>query len=41
MHAINLAAEELARQTKRHRDKRRKRRESRSSTMGTGVSPAA
>jgi len=28
-HSINLAAEELARQVKRHRDKRRKRRESR------------
>ncbi len=28
-HAINLAADELARQTKRHRDKRRKRREQR------------
>src|SRR6476620_3520923 len=41
MHAINLAADELARQTKRHRDKRRKRREARSSAMGTGVSPAA
>jgi putative sigma-54 modulation protein len=28
-HAINLASDELARQTKRHRDKRRKRREQR------------
>ncbi len=28
-HAINLVADELARQVKRHRDKRRKRRESR------------
>ena len=28
-HSINLVAEELARQVKRHRDKRRKRRESR------------
>jgi putative sigma-54 modulation protein len=28
-HAINLIADELARQVKRHRDKRRKRRESR------------
>ena len=28
-HSINLAADELARQVKRHRDKRRKRRESR------------
>ena len=41
VHAINLAADELARQTKRHRDKRRNRRESRSATMDTGVSPAA
>src|SRR5215212_7591535 len=31
-HAINLAAEELARQVKRHRDKRRKRREARAFT---------
>jgi putative sigma-54 modulation protein len=28
-HAINLCAEELAVQVKRHRDKRRKRREAR------------
>jgi putative sigma-54 modulation protein len=28
-HSINLVADELARQVKRHRDKRRKRRESR------------
>jgi putative sigma-54 modulation protein len=28
-HAINLVAEELARQVKRHRDKRRGRREAR------------
>ena len=41
VHAINLAADELARQVKRHRDKRRKRRESRSAAMDTGVSPAA
>jgi putative sigma-54 modulation protein len=27
VHSINLAAEDLARQVKRHRDKRRKRRE--------------
>ena len=31
-HAINLVAEELARQVKRHRDKRRKRREARAAT---------
>jgi putative sigma-54 modulation protein len=40
-HAINLCEEELSRQVKRHRDKRRKRRESRSAAMDTGVSPAA
>ena len=28
VHSINMAAEDLARQVKRHRDKRRKRRES-------------
>lgn len=38
-HAINLCEEELSRQVKRHRDKRRKRRESRSAT-GRGMSPA-
>ena len=32
-HAINLAAEELARQVKRHRDKRRNRREQRAFTQ--------
>jgi len=31
-HAINLASEELARQVKRHRDKRRNRREARAFT---------
>jgi len=41
VHSINLCADELARQVKRHRDKRRKRRESRSAAMDTGVSPAA
>ena len=30
MHSVNLCADELSRQVKRHRDKRRKRRESRS-----------
>jgi putative sigma-54 modulation protein len=29
VHSVNLVAEELSRQVKRHRDKRRKRRESR------------
>ena len=40
-HSVNLCADELSRQVKRHRDKRRKRRESRSAGMDTGVSPAA
>jgi putative sigma-54 modulation protein len=40
-HSVNLCADELSRQVKRHRDKRRKRRESRSAAMDTGVSPAA
>jgi putative sigma-54 modulation protein len=39
-HSINLVAEELARQVKRHRDKRRKRRESRA-LAGQPVQPAA
>ena len=32
-HSINLTAEELARQVKRHRDKRRKRREQRAAAQ--------
>lgn len=40
VHALNLCADELARQVKRHRDKRRKRRESRAAAL-RGVSPAA
>jgi len=39
IHSINLCAEELARQVKRHRDKRRKRRESRSAAVRGNVSP--
>ena len=39
-HAINLCAEDLARQVKRHRDKRRKRRESRAAALETDVRPA-
>jgi putative sigma-54 modulation protein len=51
-HSINLAADELARQVKRHRDKRRKRREQRAAagqmpgqaagpdTGGAGTMPA-
>jgi ribosome hibernation promoting factor len=41
IHSINLCAEELARQVKRHRDKRRKRRESRSAAVRGNVSPAS
>jgi len=41
-HSINLCSEELARQVKRHRVKRRKRREARSATVdGTSVADAA
>jgi putative sigma-54 modulation protein len=41
LHSLNLAAEELARQVKRHRDKRRHRREAHAAasdrrTVGTG-----
>jgi putative sigma-54 modulation protein len=32
-HSLNLVAEELARQVKRHRDKRRRRREQRAAAM--------
>jgi putative sigma-54 modulation protein len=35
-HSINLISEELARQVKRHRDKRRRRREQRAATPGVG-----
>jgi putative sigma-54 modulation protein len=40
-HSVNLCAEELGRQVKRHRDKRRKRRESRSAAIQGDVSSAA
>ncbi len=33
LHSINLCADEMARQVKRHRDKRRKRRESRAAAQ--------
>ncbi len=36
-HSLNLVSEEVARQVKRHRDKRRKRREARAQS---GVQPA-
>ncbi len=41
MHSINLCAEELAVQVKRHRDKRRKRRESRLAAPATAEAPPA
>ena len=46
-HSINLVADEIGRQVKRHRDKRRKRRESRAVSgqapppVGDGGGPAA
>ncbi len=40
-HSVNLCADELARQVKRHRDKRRKRREARSGELPGGASPAS
>jgi ribosome hibernation promoting factor len=40
-HSVNLCADELARQVKRHRDKRRKRRESRQAALDGDVSPAS
>src|SRR4051795_1337048 len=39
-HAVNLCEEELSRQVKRHRDKRRKRREARAASPRGGVQPA-
>jgi putative sigma-54 modulation protein len=39
-HSINLCADELARQVKRHRDKRRRRRESRAATTPGDISTA-
>ena len=39
-HSINLCADELAVQVKRHRDKRRKRRETRAASAGlSGIQP--
>jgi putative sigma-54 modulation protein len=40
-HSIKLVSEELSRQVKRHRDKRRKRRESRAQSGMAESSPAA
>ncbi len=39
-HAVNLVEEELSRQVKRHRDKRRRRREARAASPRHGVQPA-
>jgi putative sigma-54 modulation protein len=39
-HSVNLCEEELARQVKRHRDKRRRRREARAASSRSGVQPA-
>ena len=39
-HSINLVSEELARQVKRHREKRRKRREARAASADGGIQPA-
>jgi putative sigma-54 modulation protein len=41
VHSINRCAEELGRQVKRHRDKRRRRRVSRAADVRGDVSPAA
>jgi putative sigma-54 modulation protein len=41
IHALNLCSDELTRQVKRHRDKRRKRRESRAASPRGDVSRAA
>jgi putative sigma-54 modulation protein len=39
VHSVNLCADNLSRQVKRHRDKRRKRREARSASVQSDVSP--
>ncbi len=40
LHSLNECSDELARQVKRHRDKRRGRREARAQPFGEGASPA-
>jgi putative sigma-54 modulation protein len=40
-HSVGVCADDLARQVKRHRDKRRHRREARAAGLRDGVSPAA
>jgi putative sigma-54 modulation protein len=39
-HSVNLVQDELARQVKRHRDKRRRRREARAAASRSGIQPA-
>jgi ribosome hibernation promoting factor len=39
-HAINLVADEMSRQVKRHRDKRRNRREARAASAQAAAQPA-
>jgi putative sigma-54 modulation protein len=39
LHSINLAADELAVQVKRHRDKRRRRRQARAASSPTAAAP--
>jgi putative sigma-54 modulation protein len=41
MHSINLAADELAVQVKRHRDKRRRRRQARAAQSASPAAPGA
>jgi putative sigma-54 modulation protein len=41
VHSLNLCADELARQVKRHRDKRRARRVARAARHSAGEAPAA
>ena len=41
MHSVNLCADELSIQVKRHRDKRRKRREARAAAQGVTTVPEA
>jgi putative sigma-54 modulation protein len=40
-HAINLVADDMSRQVKRHRDKRRNRREARAASPRTGLGEAS
>jgi putative sigma-54 modulation protein len=40
-HAVNLVADDMSRQVKRHRDKRRNRREARAAAAATAAAPVA